>query len=301
LGTAKFCFYLTWKKPEYSKFEDAADKSVSMQIKFNANSKKPNILETLLWLGCDQAKGKGKTLATKEQNEEQIVDAIFKIFETLKVTRRREGTSFLTNDWSTQGLGYWRNESAITGTGIETARAATTTGNAIKYLLSYGEARCGEWTSFFVHILLTQGLDVKNDTKAICTEWASPGYPTYTEKEISYGTLGLSLEFAVKNAIHNDAAILRSTSGNSPGQGNPTSQPTFSDHVWFYYKKKRYFDVSYGKSFSDTDSNLKEYCLKSLSSVYLAPITMTTIPASYPGGVGTIITTNIHNHLKSTV
>jgi hypothetical protein len=53
LGTAKFCFYLTWKKPEDSKFEDAADKSVSMQIKFNANSKKPNILETLLWLGCD--------------------------------------------------------------------------------------------------------------------------------------------------------------------------------------------------------------------------------------------------------
>jgi hypothetical protein len=102
-----------------------------------------------------------------------------------------------------------------------------TKGNATRYLISHGEARCGEWTAFFVHILRAQGLNVNQDTKAICTELASPNYPSYTEKEKSYGTLGLSVVFAVKNAIHNDVKRFTKTSGSSPGQGNPTSQPTF--------------------------------------------------------------------------
>ena len=290
MGSALFCFYVTWKKPEFTKFENNSDQTKTMQIKLNNNNKKFNILETLLWLGCNQAKEKGK-------NEEEIVDASYVKFKTLKVIRSREGTKFLSTDYTSQGLGYWRG--ASTGANDPTFSPV----RCLRFLIANGEARCGEWTSFFVHVLLAQGLDVEETTKAICTEWSAynQGFEGYTYSEKNYGKLGLSMEFAVKNAIHNDVNRLRTISGDSAGQGNPKTQPTFSDHIWFYYKKKRYFDVSYGTSFSEKDSNLSNYCSKSLASVYLAPSSMKSIPASYPGGTGTIITTSIHDHVKSTI
>jgi len=62
--------------------------------------------------------------------------------------RTREGTPYLNENLSSEGLGYWRNTSSLTGHFTR----------GLRTLLRDGEARCGEFTSFFIHIALTQGI-----------------------------------------------------------------------------------------------------------------------------------------------
>ena len=152
-----------------------------------------------------------------------------------------------------------------------------------------------EWTDFFLNVLLSQGIDAGNDTIAICTEYGfskTPYFTKYIEKTSLYKATPYSFQFAVKNAIHSDPSDPSKTTGDSAGQGNPKTEPLFIDHVWFYYSnKKRFFDVSYGKSFSVADSNLTKYCKESLNSVFNINFTNNT---------GAIIKTDIHNYIKLT-
>ncbi|HEX8577594.1 MAG TPA: hypothetical protein VF677_15010 [Flavobacterium sp.] len=169
LGSVRFELYITWKEPEYAKFIFDSDPLKTMRIECNASAEK-NILETLLWLGCNQAQGKGK-------NEEEILDAAFKKFESRIVTRAREGkkrpdgiTPYLIKDWSTEGLGYWRGTSSPTPPPPPPTSPKSTFANdrSLRYLLSKGEARCGEWTNFIEHLCLTQGI-TDFDTVAVAT------------------------------------------------------------------------------------------------------------------------------------
>ena len=276
MKSVKFCLYLTWKKPLYSTFD--ASSTETMQIKCRANGNKSNISESLLWLG---SKAYGKNVVA---NEENLLDKIFDQFKSLKITRRRE------TRWNSEGLGYWRNASSITGTFVRGLRS----------LLRDGEARCGEWTTFLQHILLAQGLSVGNDTIGICTQIATEhGFPinpmipgAYSQVTPAFKPVPISYQFAVKNAVHSDVTNPNTTSGDSPGQGNPASQTVFIDHFWFYYTKgKRFYDASYGKTYNATDSNLRKYCTDNISSVFLVNSTKT---------VGSIETTNLHNYIRAT-
>lgn len=325
MKSVKFCLYLSWKKPLFSTFETASNSKETMQIKCSSNRNKENICETLLWIGCNQSKGLGKEEEEKKNdiikkrdeklkdiekikdkkeqqkqkkiinddakretdnvknNEEQIIDSIFDIFKTLKIVRRRE------TKWNSEGLGYWRNVSM--GDFVR----------GLRTLLKDGEARCGEWTDFFQHILLAQGMSVGNDTIGICTEYGfsyTPYFPTYIEKTPSYSSTPTSIQFAVKNAIHTDITNFQVTTGDSPGQGNPKSQPLFIDHYWFYYTKgKRFYDASYGKTYSKTDSNLKEYCKDNLNSIFM---TSGINRAGNPIIPGSIEKNNLHNFVRAT-
>jgi hypothetical protein len=260
LGSANFCFYLTWKKPLFSDFDPSGIEN--MQINYKGRD---NICETLLWLGCSQA----NTL-TKISGEEQIMDEIFKKFKTLKIIRRREGTSLLSIDWSVDGLGYWRNASSTTSS------AAFSSGRSLRFLLANGEARCGEWTIFLKHIFLTQGMSVGSDTIGICTEIAATTYgfqgftPPYNKQSKTFKGVPPSYQFSVKKAVHDDINDPNKTTGDSAGQGNPKTQPLFIDHFWFYYTKgKRFYDASYGVSYDSKESNLIKYCSENLNSVFL--------------------------------
>ncbi|MDR2235554.1 MAG: hypothetical protein LBE92_05485 [Chryseobacterium sp.] len=274
MKSVRFCLYLTWKKPLFSTFDTGS--AETMQIKCRANRNKENICETLLWLGCKP----GGAVVT---DDETMIDSIFDQFKSLKIVRRRE------QRWQAEGLGYWRNASMGSFQ------------RGLRTLLRDGEARCGEWTDFFQHILLTQGLPVGSDTIGICTEMAvtdysfpsNPSDPTaYSQTSSAYKPVPISYQFAVKNAIHSDASNPTKTTGDSPGQGNPRSQPLFVDHYWFYYNKgKRFYDASYGKTYNRTDSTLVKYCSDNLSSVFMLNAARTT---------GSIVTSNLHNYIRAT-
>jgi hypothetical protein len=275
LGSAFFCLYISQSKPLYADFE--ITNAETMKIQFNG---KPNICETLLWLGSSQANNLPETAT-----EAEMIDRIFQKFRTLKVVRRREGTSLVKPNWSGVGLGYWRNNSAAKGSFQR----------GLRILLRDGEARCGEWTTFFVHILLAQGLSVGNDTIGICTEVGftkTRYFPNYTETSPKYKPVPIPYQFAVKNAIHSDPNDPKKTTGDSAGQGNPTAEPLFIDHFWFYYTKgKQFYDASYGKFAKPADSNLKKYCNDNLNSVF-------TIDELK--NLGKIETTNLHEYVRAT-
>ena len=287
LGSSQFCFYLTWKKPLFSNFDPSGVQN--MQINYKGRD---NICETILWLGCSQANTLNKISA-----EDQIMDEIFKKFKTLKIIRRREGSSLLSIDWSADGLGYWRNVSSTS------ASAAFSSGRSLRFLLANGEARCGEWTIFLKHIFLTQGISVGNDTIGICTEVAASSFgfetyvPPYNKKSKAYKAIPPSYQFAVKNAIHSDSTNPDITTGYSAGQGNPRTQPLFIDHFWFYYiKGKRFYDASYGISYNTAYSNLRKYCSDNLNSVFLVSgVTSTSLLAPF-----SIQKTDLHDYVKST-
>jgi hypothetical protein len=96
LGSAQFCLYLTWKEPVFFKFEYSTDSTITMRIECNSNSGSKNIQETMLWLGCNNARGEGNKGKTEEENEQQILDTIFSKFETLEVSRIRDDISNLS-------------------------------------------------------------------------------------------------------------------------------------------------------------------------------------------------------------
>ncbi len=276
LGSVFFCLYITKEKSLYADFETRS--AETMKIQFNG---KPNICETLLWLGSSQANN-----LLPDASESEVIDSIFKKFSTLKVVRRREGTGLVQPNWSNVGLGYWRNNSSATGSFTRGLRS----------LLRDGEARCGEWTTFFVHILLTQGLAVGQDTIGICTEYGytlpQRYFPNYIETSRNYKPSPTPLQFAVKNAIHSDPSNPRITTGDSAGQGNPQAEPLFIDHFWFYYTRgNQFYDASYGKASTSADSNLQKYCADNLNSVF-------TIDEAR--GLGKIETTNLHEYVRAT-
>lgn len=294
LGEVPFGLHIPWKDPSitYTKLD------VSVQLPISG---KKAFRETLIWLGCRHAKGLGNdTALTTDKNEESILDAVFNPFKSLKILRRREGqqrqdgTDYLIKNFPTNGMGYWRGESLpASSTGL------FNTLRSLNFLLSQGEARCGEWTTFFQNILISQGIDVGNDTVAICTVAAIfYGFP-YSQKTTKFKYTDGSYQFAVKNAIHTDVSNPDITSGDSPGQGTSKSMPLFIDHFWFYYiKQGRFFDASYGKLYNAAQSNLTHYCTDNLNSVFLEENTISGSTAT-PTGVTKIKTNNLQDFILS--
>ena len=255
-GTSRNTLYITWKKPLYEKFLRDGDGILlnDMQI-IGTKTKKELILETLLWLGCKSGKGK---------NEKKIVENIFEPFEKKKVFRARENDSkYLSRRFPDDGLGYWRGKSAL-----ENGDKNYDTFRSVRYLLREGEARCQEFTDFFLHLLLTQGIDIdfKNDICYIMMKV----YSTNIRNNVLSSPV--SYEFSVKDAKfilgdinHNEYIV----DGISEGQGNKEAQSTFSDHIWVYFRRKAFFDPSYGKKYSEFDSTLRNYINKNLNNLFL--------------------------------
>lgn len=151
-GTCKNTLYLTWRVPAYYKFPEYE------LIEFRLDSpytKKPFLFETILWLGCQQANGLGNEFEDNIKNEEKILDKIFEIFETRRITRAREGTPYLTKELTNKSLGYWRGLSFSKDKDEEDKFMKE---RSLKYLLNYGEARCQEWVNFLEVILSVQGI-----------------------------------------------------------------------------------------------------------------------------------------------
>ncbi|WP_038106603.1 hypothetical protein, partial [Treponema pedis] len=278
-GTTRNRLYITWREPLYTKFykdDDESNDLIDMQMPSIVKGKWL-INESLLWLGCTNA----PTDKLLPEDEDAIVRSIFVPFESKKVIRAREGTEYLNIDWSKEGLGYWR--------GISTAENPIKGGNdprsrmfydkiknehiprGVRTLLSYGEARCGEWTDFFLHLLLTQGIDVDEDRDscAIVTDYRDAS---------KLNDLGInrlrnrSVVFTVKDAIFTKNSknikeyIIK---GKSEAKGNDDAQPYFADHVFVYFRQKFFLDPSYGVKFEEKDSTVKEYCKKCITSIFL--------------------------------
>lgn len=262
-GNSQFCLYVTWKEPLWGSFESNPIESYSMKITNTATNKK-NISETQLWIGCQNGKGKGK-------NEEEIADYIFEAFKAprLLVTRRRETEGLLSKNLKTVGLGYWRGASRYPAPpSVQTSDFGAN--RSTKYLLSNGEARCGEWDSFLQHILLCHGI------------------------------ISGSLPFESKGGgINSEIFLVKSTSGwdlrdpkapkerlphGNKAQGNTAPMHFFWDHVFTILKTPtgfKYYDASYGvkssSKFSDAKSLLKIYSSLGLNGVvYLKSFIGTT-------------------------
>ncbi|UTC66612.1 MULTISPECIES: DUF4280 domain-containing protein [unclassified Treponema] len=250
-GTTRNRLYITWREPLYDSFYDKT-------LALSSSDKEDKLIhESLLWLGCTNA----PTDKLLPKDEETVVRSIFVPFESKRVTRAREGTEYLNIDWSKEGLGYWRGRSAVGG---DTAFRAL---RSVRYLLQYGEARCGEWTDFFLHLLLTQGIDVDEDRDrcAIQTNFFSTYKLNYVSSEKSY-------EFSVKDArftLDKTEPHKYITQGDSEGQGNKQTQPTFGDHVWVYFKGKFFLDPSYGKKYREEESTLKHYLEDNLNDMFM--------------------------------
>lgn len=146
LDSVTFCLYLTWKEPYCDEYRKPGD---------------IHIQETLLWLGCANAKGKGNTYKDPYDNQGEIIDEIFVRFTDLHIIRRRENEirkngkkkHYLRNNLEDKGLGYWRGNSDAINKFKGTTRLPT-----LKLLLEeHGEARCGEWAEFLRFIVDTQG------------------------------------------------------------------------------------------------------------------------------------------------
>jgi hypothetical protein len=279
VGSAQFYFYITWKQPLWPNFQATGNERGTMKVECK-KSGKPNILETLLWLSCSQSKGLGKT-------EEELMNAFFKRFETKKVERCREGQtrgtdasgksiSFLTQNWKSIGLGYWRQESSITGAGIGVGRSDAGS-NALRYLLGYGEARCGEWDVFLQHIALCHGIIMRSFI--ILT-----GYDLGGRKASGTGALSSNLFLVGGTAgwtIRDPKAPKEKPPVGYKAQGNPAPLHFFADHVFSVLQTSsgyKFYDPSYGiKSssyFADSVSLLNNYSSAGLDGVvYLRTFT----------------------------
>ncbi len=255
-GSCITTLYLTWKEPKYSSYRIESSQRETLKIKAAFNGKE-NILETLLYIGCKQAKGLGHSAKKTEDNAEQILDAIFKEFEPLKIIRTREGTLYLDKDLSSEGLGYWRNTSALTGRFTR----------GLRTLLRDGEARCGEFTSFFIHVTLSQGIETDQFafTSAVGAGLVGTPMPPKFINSI----------FLVKTWTINDpkAPTENPPTGNK-AQGNDKPMHFFWDHVFATFDKgtgKKYYDPSYGvkgtKFFPKDKELLNTYSSNSLTGV----------------------------------
>ncbi|ADV50559.1 hypothetical protein Celal_3293 [Cellulophaga algicola DSM 14237] len=258
-GSCINTLYLTWKEPKYSSYRIESSQKETLKIKASFNSKE-NIQETLLSIGCKQAKGLGNATKKTEDNAEQILDAIFKEFEPLKITRTREGTAYLDKDLSSEGLGYWRKASSLTGSFTR----------GLRTLLRDGEARCGEFTSFFIHIALSQGIEAN---KFAFTSAVGAGLIPALIPPKYINSIFLVKTWTIKDP---KAPIENPPTGNK-AQGNDKPMHFFWDHVFATFDKgteQKYYDPSYGakgsKFFTKPKELLNTYSSNSLTGVLFA-------------------------------
>jgi hypothetical protein len=263
-GTSSNELYITWKAFNLSSLYEDDVETATMRLQSTKTGSKKYILESLLHIGCLNAIGKGKS-------EEEILDAIFTIFETCNVKRKNE-------TFTTDGMGYWRGLSD--GTKPMAFRG-------VRFLLKFGEARCGEFTGFFSHLAFTQGITNMNEVP-VATNSMKGAYTAYTGlHKASLGKLDAALSgggysptlLLVKNcsmqpqldAFKKPTLVLENFN-RSQAQGNSDAVNIFWDHVFSRHDgTMRYYDASYGKAksvFPDkATSNLDNYCNKMLDGV----------------------------------
>lgn len=301
-GTSRNTLYVTWKCPLFQYFSTEEDDSLSNNIQIVSRiTKKRNILETLLWLGCINGEGK---------DEETIVKNIFLPFEGRLVTRAREGTSYLNFNWCDEGLGYWRgisnNDNPIRDKNMTEYNMFYDKPNkefiprGLRTLLSYGEARCGEWTEFLKHILLVQGIPIndKKETFIIVID-------EFKLEKIKDTTIirfrKIPISFTVK-----DAVFVKNTQnikefiieGKSEAQGNKDAQAYFGDHIFMYFREKFFMDPSYGILFKEKESNLEGYCKKCITSVFLEDRSCEEYVILLKKHQGFVVYDNLHNYIE---
>lgn len=264
-GSSSNTLYLTWKKPMLNKFQSLPGGSHDMVPKYNEDGN-PCILESLLWYGCKEASGLGKNsknaneLGKKDENEKEILDAIFQQFKTLKLKRRRDGEKYLDKNLSVEHLGYWRGNSATDSTTLD---------RGLRALMREGESRCGEFTMLLRHVAWCQGIELE-------TVNIYSGCPTYDALDIKKLTNGV---FLVKTWNFQDMdPPTEVPSVTNKAQGNKNPLHFFWDHVFAVHTNKEnevcYYDPSYGlagASYHKYRYNLiKEYTSQALSGVLFA-------------------------------
>ena len=297
LGGLKFCLYLT-------------KRTCSLPGNF--------VQESLLYWGCEQCNKMKPSVS-----DENIMDAIFTRFENQKLYRRREserrpnGSKYFEHTFEAgsaeKGLGYWRGASMIRGAARSGYPAFNDYTRSWKYLLAYGDARCGEWTELLLKLLEVQGISIVGDARlAICTDYlyTDYGYNTYRYTSPSFNRNKKSFSFAVANAKQNDVSIpgqnppnssgiTPGVSGQSAAQGNSSAQAVFFDHVFVFYND-RFYDPSYGVSYSKLNSNLKVYCKDNITTVIIEH-KLFSIPTPIFAGLTSpsIIDKDTHNYIRA--
>lgn len=131
-----FCLYLTIGNPGYNQLSPSSFNKREYIAEdgnryiINRANNKENILETFLYLGCKFGKG--------SSNADEIVTSVFNHIKSLNVERARIKGA----------MGYWRNTSSLHLNNMKY--------RGVRYLIKYGEARCGEWSSFLQDICKIQ-------------------------------------------------------------------------------------------------------------------------------------------------
>ena len=149
-------------------------------------------------------------------------------------------------------MGYWRNTSSL--------HAYTMHFRGVRYLLKYGEARCGEWSSFLQDICKIQSdILFKGEFEDFII------YPKGTTDNAGY----TNTSFLVKEWHINDPFAPEDVKQKAQDTENVPLN-LFWDHVFTKYGGK-YFDPSYGLSsatvFANNDALLEDYSTKALNGI----------------------------------
>lgn len=240
MKSVKFCFYITIGKPGYDQLSPSfmGNKEYTAEDGnkriINKLNNKESILETLLYLGCKFGKG--------AKNADEIINSVFSYIKSLNVERARIKGA----------MGYWRNTSSL--------HASNMHFRGVRYLIKYGEARCGEWSSFLQDIC-----KIQSDILFIGKFEDFVIFPTGTTDNKGFkNSLFLVKEWIIKDPL----APIDTMQKAQDLKNIPLN--LFWDHVFTKYGNK-YFDPSYGLSssnvFVDNDILLKDYSDKALSGI----------------------------------
>lgn len=269
MRTVKFRLYITWKKPLWKLFEiqdGSQSKTMKITSKYTNQGEKDCILETLLWLACQpNVKNLGKVHGGQADNEEHILDEIFRDFDDLKVIRARE------NDFQAEGMGYWRG---ITIARLE--KAVPPDFFLREHLLRQGEARCPQWSQLLRHVALCHQIELK--IASIRTVKAKIPFDKGSDTQFCR-TVFLVKSTAGWSFDTNDPKIapMELDANGNKAQGNTAPLHFFWDHVFTAFEKDgqfKYYDPSYGirgEKFAGTRTELlKMYAKKALDGVVYA-------------------------------
>ena len=137
----------------------------------------------------------------------------------------------------------------------------------VRTLLRDGESRCGEFTSFFIHIALSQGIDV--DQFAFTSAVGAGLVPVPSPVKF------INSIFLVKTwTIKDPGAPIENAPIGNKAQGNAKPMHFFWGHVFATFSKgntKKYYDPSYGIKGStyylDSKKLLNAYASTALTGV----------------------------------
>ena len=250
-GSSQNELYITWKKPNYANFSDHTNPKKTMQIALSGiTQKKIYIPESLLYIGCKQ--GKKPML-----QEVEVLDTIFEVFTNLNVKRRNETFG--------SGMGYWRGKSAIITQDPYFEGSPTIEGlRGLRWLLREGEARCGEFTTLFNAIAYVQGITLMK----LVTIDMDTSAGTLSEQAIFFLVKNCKMEIQSKRKVNGSPYIYENFE-ESKAQGNNDAVNIFGDHVFSLHDASgRYYDASYGKKFSISESTFSNYCDKMLDGIF---------------------------------